>query len=90
MLRFIHSSVPMGLGYEEISVVQDDFEEEELDELVVLVINSLAPSGGNAAPSFRDALGPADGDYSPASPTSVDNESDAESTDESLVRPGSH
>ena len=45
MLRFIHSSVPMGLGYEEISVVPDDFGGEELDELVVLVINSLASSG---------------------------------------------
>ena len=56
------------LTSEDVVVVPDEFE-EDMDELIVLVINSLAALGGMAMPSFRDALGPASIKYdSPASP----------------------
>ena len=86
MLQFLRPSLSSDLDQEDITVVPDHFE-EDLDEMVVLVINSLAASNGTAVPFFWDALGPAPDEIdSPTSPDPDDeDDSDVKSSDESLV-----
>ena len=85
MIQFLRPPLTLDLDQDDIIAVPDQFK-EDLDEMVVLVINSLAASDGTAMPAFRDALGPARDEFdSPASPD-PDDEDDwcVESSDESL------